>query len=98
MNMTDKIIKLIKYGNTLGPRNIAKIIREDIINIIKENDNAVIDFYGVEFLTNSFADELVAKLFMNIGRSEFSGKIKMVNASEKVRKMIVYCINERIKT
>lgn len=89
-------IELKKYGKTLGLRKLGNELKALIINNINNNDKVAIDFQGIELLSNSFTDELIAKLYAEIGKDKFKEFIALKNTSPDTKKMIMYGINERI--
>jgi hypothetical protein len=50
-----------EYGENLGTRPLGKRVREDLLPMIEQNDRVVLDFTGVNVVSNSFADECIAK-------------------------------------
>lgn len=41
-------------------------VRESLLPLIEQNDLVVLDFTGVNVVSNSFADECIAKLVLNM--------------------------------
>jgi len=62
-------IELKKFGDILISRPAGReaylIISSNLINVMKEEENIVIDFAGVKVLTPSWADEVITKLAEN---------------------------------
>lgn len=58
--------------------------------------NAVIDFNGVNVITSSFVDELIAKLFIELGLFQFNRRIKMANMSMTQQQTLQKSIVQRI--
>lgn len=56
-----------EFGENLGTRPLGKRVREQLLPMIEQNDCVVLDFTGVDVVSNSFADECIAKL--QIGRA-----------------------------
>ena len=54
----------IQYGENLGIRPLGQRVRESLLPMIEQNDLVVLDFTGVNVVSNSFADECIAKLFL----------------------------------
>lgn len=59
-----------EYGENLGTRPLGKRVREQLLPLIEENDFVVLDFTGVDVVSNSFADECIAKLLLTMSLAE----------------------------
>lgn len=59
-----------EYGENLGTRPLGKLVREQLLPLIRQNDCVVLDFTGVGVVSNSFADECIAKLLLEMPLSE----------------------------
>ena len=64
------IFNFREYGENLGTRPLGKRVRESLQPLIEQNDCVVLDFTGVNVVSNSFADECIAKLLLNMSLSE----------------------------
>ena len=60
----------IDFGQNLGTRLLGKRVREQLRPLIEQNECVVLDFTGVDVVSNSFADECVAKLLLEMPLSE----------------------------
>ena len=56
--------RFIEYGTDFGTRDMGQKLREKLLPLIKSNDKIVLDFTGVNVVSNSFADECIAKLLL----------------------------------
>ncbi|MBE6224336.1 MAG: DUF4325 domain-containing protein, partial [Bacteroidales bacterium] len=63
-----------EYGENLGTRPLGKRVRENLLPVIEQNDCVVLDFTGVNVVSNSFADECIAKLLLVMSLSELKSK------------------------
>ena len=79
--------KFAKYGENFGTREMGAKIRQELLVLLEGDERIVLDFTGVNVVTNSFADECIAKLLLdmplvelkkknNIPRSESCGREK----------------------
>ena len=59
-------LSFIEYGENLGTRPLGKVVREKLMSLIEQNDRVVLDFTGVNVVSNSFADECIAKLLLTM--------------------------------
>ena len=62
------------FGENLGTRPLGKRVREQLLPIIEQNDCVVLDFTGVDVVSNSFADECIAKLLLVMSLSELKSR------------------------
>ena len=60
-----------EYGENLGTRPLGKRVREQLMPLLEQQDERVVlDFTGVNVVSNSFADECIAKLLLTMPLSE----------------------------
>lgn len=59
-----------EYGENLGTRPLGKRVREQLMPLLEQNERVVLDFTGVNVVSNSFADECIAKLLLTMPLSE----------------------------
>ena len=59
-----------EYGETLGTRPLGQRVREQLLPLIEQNECVVLDFTGVNVVSNSFADECIAKLLIEMPLAE----------------------------
>ncbi|MBO5466938.1 MAG: STAS-like domain-containing protein [Prevotella sp.] len=59
-----------EYGENLGARPLGKRVREKLLPLIELNELVVLDFTGVDVVSNSFADECIAKLLLTMNLAE----------------------------
>ena len=68
------IFSFRKYGENLGTRPLGKRVREQLLTMIEQNERVVLDFTGVNVVSNSFADECIAKLLLTMPLSELKSR------------------------
>ena len=68
----------IQYGENLGTRPLGQRVRESLLPMIEQNDLVVLDFTSVNVVSNSFANECIAKNYLNSLELEDMGRL--VNA------------------
>ena len=64
----------IQYGENLGTRPLGQRVRESLLPLIEQNDLVVLDFTGVNVVSNSFADECIAKLLLHMTLTELKSR------------------------
>ena len=93
----DNILKLKESGSALGLRELAKQLGENIRKSISENQNIILDFDKVESISSSFADELVAKIMVEVGQEKFINHVKIKNTNDFIKTMINTSIAARLQ-
>ena len=63
-----------EYGQNLGTRPLGKRVREQLLPLIDQNERVVLDFTGVDVVSNSFADECIAKLLLEMSLAELKNR------------------------
>ena len=58
------------YGENLGTRPLGQKVREQLMTLIEKDERVVLDFTGVNVVSNSFADECIAKLLLTMSLDE----------------------------
>lgn len=58
------------YGENLGTRQLGQQVREKLMPLLMQDERVVLDFTGVDVVSNSFADECIAKLLHNMSLAE----------------------------
>ena len=58
----------------MGTRPLGRRVREQLLPLIEQNDCVVLDFTGVDVVSNSFADECIAKLLLEMSLSELKSR------------------------
>jgi len=95
--MKEQVLKLNETGSILGLRELAKNLSSAIRYAISSENSIVLDFEGVESVSSSFADELIAKIFIEVGSESFLKNVKIKNANIFIKTIINSSINERLK-
>lgn len=62
------------FGENLGTRPLGKRVREQLLPLIEQNERVVLDFTGVNVVSNSFADECIAKLLLIMPLAELKNR------------------------
>ena len=64
----------IDYGENLGTRPLGRQVREKLMPLLEQNERVVLDFTGVDVVSNSFADECIAKLLLTMPLAELKAR------------------------
>lgn len=58
------------FGENLGTRQLGQRVRERLMPLLEQEERVVLDFTGVDVVSNSFADECIAKLLLTMPLAE----------------------------
>ena len=56
--------RFIDYGTDFGTRDMGQKLRQKLLALIESGEKVILDFTGVNVVSNSFADECLAKLLL----------------------------------
>lgn len=89
--------KIKEHAEGTGTRQAAIRVKNEIINIIREEKKPItLDFDGVDVMSSSFADELLAKLFIDLGLFQFNLLVKLINIEESLQMLLHKSVLQRI--
>ena len=63
-----------EYGENLGTRPLGKRVCEQLMPLLERDERVVLDFTGVNVVSNSFADECIAKLLLTMPLSDLKAR------------------------
>lgn len=89
-------LKLKEIGEILGLRETGSRLRQQIELALSKNEKVLLDFDEVESVSSSFADELIAKLFVSLGAITFTKNIQLKNVNSFTKTIINACIKDRL--
>ena len=88
---------LAQEANGTGTRQAAERLRNMILNAYNEKKcKIIIDFEGINFLSSSFADELLGKLLVKFGLINFMLIFELVNISSSNKVVINRSVQQRM--
>ena len=87
-------------AQSYGSRVAGTPVRIKLANLINmyPKQRVVVDFEDVPLVSSSFADEVLGKLFVQLGPLRFMRVIDIRNTSETVRELLERAILQRSKT
>ena len=81
-----------------GSRTPASTLRRKILTLLPQMESPlVLDFDGVKSASSSFLDELLGRLALELGMENFKAKIRLVNASDRLRGMANVVVKQRLE-
>lgn len=90
------IIAFNKFGSSVGTRAIGQEVRTGIETAIREGQQIIFDFAGVEVVSNSFADECFGKLLLTFDLDTIRRHTTFKNTTPFVRDVVRFSLNQRL--
>lgn len=88
--------KFVTIGENLGTRVLGEKVRNMLLPMILGNEKVVLDFEGVNVVSNSFADECLAKLLLSMPLEELKRRTTFRGVNNFVRKNIAVTFKRRM--
>lgn len=82
-----------ELGSRAGGRLVARMVR----NLLGDDQVVVLDFADVSVISSSFADEVLGRLFVDLGPMTFANRIEIRNANPNIRGLIDRAIVQRTR-
>ena len=92
----EMVFKFSDIGENLGTRILGEKVRNQLLPLIMSNDKVVLDFSGVNVVSNSFADECLAKLLLSMSFDELKQRTTFVSVNDFARKNIAIAFKRRL--
>ena len=89
--------KFAKYGENFGTREMSAKIRQELLVLLEGDERIVLDFTGVNVVTNSFADECIAKLLLDMPLAELKKKTTFRGLNPVAGKSVLVALQRRYK-
>jgi len=91
------IFKFIDYGTDFGTRDMGQKLRQKLLPLIKGDEKVVLDFTGVNVVSNSFADECIAKLLLEMPLSELKSRTTFRGLNPLAERNVLVALQRRYK-
>lgn len=89
--------KFVTIGENLGTRTLGEKARNMLLPLIQEgHEQVVLDFEGVDVVSNSFADECLAKLLQVMPLDELKKRTTFRGLNDFARKNIAVAFKRRM--
>ncbi len=88
--------KFITIGENLGTRILGEKVRNMLLPMLQQNELVVLDFEGVDVVSNSFADECLAKLLLIMPLDELKKRTTFRGLNDFARKNIAVAFKRRL--
>ena len=92
------IFRIAEESNSFGSRVAGRPLRNKLTNLARmcPTQQIVIDFADIALVSSSFADELIGKLFAELGAVAFMSRFKLIGVSPMVQQLIDRAISQRL--
>lgn len=96
----DLLFSLAAECSSFGSRVAGAPVRKKLLNLAKmcPNRKIVLDFKEIPLVSSSFADEVIGKLFAELGPLAFMQRFQLKNVEQTVRQLIDKAIAQRMAT
>lgn len=88
--------KFKQFGENLGTRMLGAEIRNLLFPLIEGDEKVVLDFEGVDVVSNSFADECLAKLLLSMPLDELKQRTTFRGLNDFAQKNIALAFKRRM--
>jgi len=96
-NSQAMVYKIAESPLGTGTRPAGKGSRKYLMNMIKQNNaRVIVDFEGVGVVASSFADEMIAKTFTEMGPIKFQSTVQLANMNETVTMIVNRAMEQRM--
>ena len=85
------------FGEYLGTRQLGAKVREQLWPLLQGDVKVCLDFDGVEVVSNSFADECIAKLLLSMSLEELKQHTTFSGLNDFARKNIALALKRRMQ-
>lgn len=89
------VFKFSKYGDSMGTRLLGARIRADLRPLLDGEEKVVLDFSGIDTVTNSFADECIAKLLLEVPLETLKSKTTFTGTTPMTERSILSALKRR---
>ena len=89
------VFKFSNYGDSMGTRLLGARIRADLRPLLDGEEKVVLDFSGIDTVTNSFADECIAKLLLEMPLEELKSKTTFRGVTPLAERSILSALKRR---
>lgn len=89
--------KFVEYGTDFGTRAMGEELRNKLLPLINGDERVVLDFTGVNVVTNSFADECIAKLLLEMPLDELKKRTTFKGLNPIAERSVLVALQRRYR-
>ncbi|MCQ2307198.1 MAG: STAS-like domain-containing protein [Bacteroidales bacterium] len=93
----DVTFSFSKYGTDFGTREMGAKIRHELRTLIDQGISVALDFSGVNVVSNSFSDECIAKLLLEMPIDKLKRFTTFRNLTQMAERSILVALQRRYK-
>ena len=86
-----------EFGEHLGTRQVGEKVREQLWPLIGGDEKVCLDFEGVDVVSNSFADECIAKILLTMSLDDLKQHTTFSGLNDFARKNIALALKRRMQ-
>lgn len=87
-----------KYGQDLGTRDMGVRIREELMPMLDGSTRVILDFTGVNVVSNSFADECIAKILLEMPLEDLKARTTFCGLNPLAERSVLTALQRRYKS
>lgn len=91
------VFSFSQYGTDFGTREMGARIREQLLPLVMGEERVVLDFTGVNVVSNSFADECIAKLLLEMPLDELKKRTTFRGLNPLAKTSILTALQRRYR-
>lgn len=96
-NLDSVEFKFSDYGTDFGTRDMGQKLRQKLSALIASGEKVVLDFTGVNVVSNSFADECIAKLLLEMPLDELKRHTTFRGLNPVAERSVLVALQRRYK-
>ena len=89
--------KCLDYGTDFGTRDMGQKLRQKLLALIGTGEKVVLDFTGVNVVSNSFADECIAKLLLEMPLDDLKRHTTFRGLNPLAERSVLVALQRRYK-
>jgi len=89
--------KFAHFGENFGTRDMGAKIRQQLRPLLDGDERVVLDFTGVNVVTNSFADECIAKLLLEMSLDDLKKHTTFKGLNPVAEKSVLVALQRRYR-
>lgn len=89
--------KFKEYGTNFGTRDMGQKLRQKLLPLINGNEKVVLDFTDVNVVSNSFADECIAKLLLEMPLDKLKKHTTFQGLNPMAERSVLVALQRRYK-
>ncbi|MBO6126055.1 MAG: STAS-like domain-containing protein [Bacteroidaceae bacterium] len=85
------------FGEHLGTRQLGEKVRNQLWPLIQGQEKVCLDFEGVDVVSNSFADECIARILLTMSLDDLKQRTTFSGLNDFARKNIALALKRRMQ-